>query len=238
MQVSGKSSRPNLPWLIVLAFGARDRWKDGGRNINVRQRFFSRYGWPFVWGSTDPEVREILPCDVEVGDGPRTTPHRAIDISAPPPVVYRCLCQIRVAPYSYDLLNNLGRRSPRALTPGVEQLELGQTFMTLFSLVSFIYHEQITIRASHWIVRLILGDLAITYVVRPIGLNGTRLIVKLTLPRARRLAYIFQYLAGWLDLFMMRRQMLNMRDLAETFRDNPAVQNDCVRERGMHQPVR
>lgn len=160
-------------------------------------------------------MRERFPCDVEVGDGPRTEPHRAIDIAAPPPVVYRWLCQIRVAPYSYDLLNNLGRRSPRTLTPGLEQLELGQRFMTLFSLVSFVYDEHVTIRVSHWIARLLLGDLAISYVIRPIGAEGTRLIVKLTLPRARGLGVIKEYLLGWLDLFMMRREMMNMRNLAE-----------------------
>lgn len=160
-------------------------------------------------------MSETFPCDIEVGDGPRTEPHRALDIAAPPAVVYRWLCQIRVAPYSYDLLNNLGRRSPRTLTPGLEQLQLGQRFMTLFTLVSFVYDEHVTIRVSHWIARLLLGDLAISYVIRPIGSDGTRLLVKLTLPRARGLGLVRQYFLGWLDLFMMRRQMMNMRDLAE-----------------------
>ncbi|MEC3957790.1 hypothetical protein VMT65_32480 [Nocardia sp. CDC153] len=186
--------------------------------MNLRETFFSPYGLPFVWGSTDAEVRETFPCDTEVGDGTRTDPHRAIDIAAPPPVVYRWLCQIRVAPYSYDLLNNLGRRSPRTLTPGLEDLRLGQRFMTLFTLVSFVYDEHVTIRVSHWIARLLLGDLAISYVIRPIGSDGTRLLVKLTLPRARRLGYVRQYFLGWLDLFMMRRQMVNMRDLSEAHR--------------------
>ncbi|WP_327138852.1 hypothetical protein [Nocardia sp. NBC_01327] len=97
----------------------------------------------------------------------------------------------------------------------MEQLELGQRFMTLFSLVSFVYDEHVTIRVSHWIARLLLGDLAISYVIRPIGAEGTRLIVKLTLPRARGLGVIKEYLLGWLDLFMMRREMMNMRNLAE-----------------------
>lgn len=205
--------------------------------MNFRQKYLSTSGLPYVWGSSESEVREIFPCDVEVGEGPRTEPHRAINIAAPPPDVYRWLCQIRVAPYSYDLLNNLGRRSPRTLTPGLEQLQLGQRFMTLFTLASFVYDEHVTIRVSHWIARMLLGDLAISYVIRPIGPDGTRLIVKLTLPRARRLGLIREYLLGWLDLFMMRRQMLNMRDLAEAHRGVVSSRIQPVRGNGTQRQV-
>jgi hypothetical protein len=73
------------------------------------------------WGALDVERSEPLPCDELLPDADLVL-HRAVDVAAPAPLAFRWLCQLRVAPYSYDPLDNAGRRSPRELTPGLDEL--------------------------------------------------------------------------------------------------------------------
>lgn len=166
-----------------------------------------------IWGST-PDERELsFPCDAHLVD-PDSICWRAVDVDAPASVLFRWLCQLRVAPYSYDLLDNLGRRSPQALTEGLDQLELGQKFMTMFELVDFERDRHVTLLANRF--QWIFGDVAISYTVLPAEGGGCRLLVKLLGryhygPTGRLLKAPML----WLDLFMMRRQLLNLKRLAE-----------------------
>ena len=103
--------------------------------------------------------------------------YRAIDIAAPVPGVLRWLCQLRVAPYSYDLLDNLGRRSPEELTRGAEELGVGQRVMTIFHLASFEQDRHVTISCDG-IGKKLLGDVSSTYAVTSAE-NGSRLVLEL-----------------------------------------------------------
>jgi hypothetical protein len=102
---------------------------------------------------------------------------RAIDIEAPVPVTFRWLCQLRVAPYSYDWIDNRGRTSPRVLTPGLDRLKAGQEF-GVGTLVDFARNEHITIRAVPTAERW-FGLLAMTYRVTARSASGSRLVVRL-----------------------------------------------------------
>jgi hypothetical protein len=166
-----------------------------------------------IWGST-PDERELsFPCEAHLVD-PDSICWRAIDVDAPAPVLFRWLCQLRAAPYSYDLLDNLGRRSPQTLTEGLDQLELGQRFMIMFELVDFERDRQVTLLANRF--RWIFGDVAISYAVLPAEGDGSRLLVKL-LGRYHYgpIGRLMKAPMLWLDLFMMRRQLLNLKRLAE-----------------------
>src|SRR3954449_12137208 len=96
-----------------------------------------------AWGATDDDVRRPLPGD-ELFPDADVVVHRAVDVAAPPDLVFRWLCQLRTAPYSYDLVDNLGRRSPQRLTPGLDRLVVGQPAMRVFHLASFARPEQLT----------------------------------------------------------------------------------------------
>ena len=80
---------------------------------------------PVTWGVTRAEARRPYAADHLV-DGTMLSLTRGITVRAPQEVTWRWLCQIAVAPYSYDLIDNRGRRSPRTLTPGADRLRLGQ----------------------------------------------------------------------------------------------------------------
>jgi hypothetical protein len=152
------------------------------------------------WGATDAEVAATRPCDALLPAG-AVQADRAISIAAPTAVVFRWLCQLRAAPYSYDLLDNRGRPSPRELTPGLDELAPGQRFMSLFRLHAFAPGEHITLRA---------GATAVTYAVAPDG-AGSRLAVRIRVARPRLVAG--PLLLG--DVVMMRRQLLTLKERAE-----------------------
>ena len=70
------------------------------------------------WGDTAAERAMALPCDPLMPD-PDSIYHRAVDVDAPPEQLFRWLCQLRAAPYSYDWIDNRGRRTwpPDRLRP-------------------------------------------------------------------------------------------------------------------------
>jgi hypothetical protein len=152
-----------------------------------------------VWGATAEERAAKLPCDDVFPDG--LAADRAVSVDAPPSLVWAWLCQIRLAPYSYDWLDNFGKRSPRERTPELVNLEVGQRFMRLFTLESFAKDDHVTIRNARVVT---------TYAVRPEG-TGTRLVARTIFNGPN----VIGRPLGMIDWVMMRKQLLNLKKLAE-----------------------
>ena len=98
-----------------------------------------------TWGMTAAERTLSFPCDryLSLFDAAY---FRAVPVRAPASIVFRWLCQLRVAPYSYDWIDNGGHPSPRELIPGLDQLQVGQSVMTIFQLVDFEPNRHLTLR--------------------------------------------------------------------------------------------
>jgi hypothetical protein len=160
------------------------------------------------FGATDEEIADSWPGDDVVVGADRVL-FRALTVDAPPPVVFRRLCQMRVAPYSYDWIDNFGRRSPRELTPGLENLAIGQQFM-IFTLTGFEVDHFITLYADH----PVFGELTITYRVEPHP-RGSRLAVKIRVRfPAGPVGWVARYVLPAGDLVMMHKQLNNLASLA------------------------
>lgn len=161
--------------------------------------------------------RELsFPCD-DVITKPEETLFRGVTINAPAEIVFRWLCQMRMAPYSYDWLDNGGRQSPPNLTAGRDELAEGQTMMQIFTLVSFARNEHLTIQMKpHRPSSKMFGDIVVSYVIRPQSDRSCRLVVKIVGNYPPGLwGRLMSVVLPWGDLVMMRRQLLNFKALAE-----------------------
>ncbi len=170
----------------------------------------------YTWGTTADERALAYPCDRYIA-APRDELYRGVTVDAPPAIVFRWLCQLRAAPYSYDWIDNFGRRSPQRLTPGLEALAPGQRVMKIFELLEFEQDRSITIRIiERGRAYRLFGSLAVTYMAVEQPAGGTRLLAKLSTHGSRGLiARAMRVILPWGDLVMMRRQLLNLKRLAE-----------------------
>ncbi len=164
------------------------------------------------WGSTDAERDLPLPCDDVLPDA-NARYHRAVGVAAEPAVVFRWLCQLRAAPYSYDWIDNFGRRSPEQLTLGLDALEIGQRFMSVFELVHFEQDRSLTLKVRR---PGLFPPIAVTYAALAEEPAGCRLLVRLAVHYRSGLAdRVARALLPFCDWIMMRRQLLNLKQLAE-----------------------
>lgn len=160
------------------------------------------------WGVSDSEIALRYPCDVFL-PAPTLQAWRGVTVQAKPEALWPWLTQVRVAPYSYDWIDNLGHRSPRRLLH-LPDPRVGDVYTTagrreMGRIVSVEHGRHLTGK--------ILGAY-MSYLVVPGEHETTRLLLKVV-------ADVNPLLAPALsvgDLVMARRQLLNLKSLAEEAR--------------------
>ncbi|KAJ1684003.1 hypothetical protein LUZ63_020743 [Rhynchospora breviuscula] len=155
---------------------------------------------PSSWGLLPGEEELVLPGDELAGPG-WVRLLRAAPCAAPPERLWPWLGQLRVAPYSYDLVDNLGRRSPRTLTPGLGPVEVGQRVNIVFEVVDVEEGRGLTTRGR---VGGPFADVVVGYAVRPAP-GGSRLLAVLRHPPHRGLLAAADTALAWGDLLGLRR---------------------------------
>jgi len=157
------------------------------------------------WAVTDDEVARRYPCD-DLVRAPQIQLWRGVTVHAPPDRLWPWLCQLRLAPYSYDWLDNMGRRSPRDLR-GLADPKPGDPYSCIggkrpVGCVLSVEHER-HLTAS------IMGA-TMSYVLTPND-DSTRLVMKIVIRRRNWRSVALA--AG--DWPMARRQLKNLKALAE-----------------------
>ncbi len=158
------------------------------------------------WGVEDAEVERRYACDGFVTD-PTLEAWRGIDVAAPPQQVWPWVTQIRVAPYSYDWVDNLGRRSPRTLL-GLPEPAVGEPFTAC---AGRSVGRVVAVEPGRSLTGFILGAW-MTYDVVPATGGATRLLLKIVMETSRPAAALVTL--G--DLVMARRQLRTWKALAES----------------------
>jgi hypothetical protein len=157
------------------------------------------------WGVSDDETARAYPCDDFV-DSPTLQAWRGVRVQAPSYAVWPWVAQVRLAPYSYDWIDNRGRRSPRELA-GLREPRAGDQFTTVGGRE---VGQILSVDQGKHLTGTIMGAF-MSYVLIPEDQQATRLLLKVIMHTSRWKAPVLS--VG--DLIMARRQLLNLKQLAE-----------------------
>ena len=163
------------------------------------------------WGVSEEEVARRYPCD-DLVPAPVLQAWRGVTVHATPDDVWPWVAQLRLAPYSYDWIDNRGHKSPQELR-GLAEPVPGQHFTAVGGRPT---GRILSVEPGVQLTGQIMGAV-MSYVLVPAGRpsdHPTRLLLKVVSNHDRRLAPLI--CVG--DLVMARRQLLNLKRLAEQTR--------------------
>ncbi len=179
------------------------------------------------WGSTATEVASDLPGDDLLADGQRGT--RCIDIQAPPEVVFDFLAQMgfgRAGWYSYDWVDNLGRRSADNLHEEWMVTSAGDSIPGgPIDFVAETVHRPRQLVLDLGNQRLIGHDIGFTLSYQLVpdrqpadgSSEWTRVVSRAVVLVAGPLGSVATWLLLHGDAVMVRRQLLGLKERAEAY---------------------
>ena len=169
------------------------------------------------WGATEDERAETMPGDELIVDAP-VSATRSISLEAEPDEVFAWLAQMgfgRAGWYSYDLLDNLGRRSATRLEPSWQVRAAGDTVPG--GPLSFAVTD--LARPDHLVLAVLdqhlpghRVDFTLAYRLRPLRSDGggTRLVSRARIRVSGLLGRPLTAAIGAGDGVMVRRQLLGL----------------------------
>ena len=174
------------------------------------------------WGSTEEEIRLELPGD-ELVPRPAFSATRSISIAAPTFDVFPWIAQLglgRAGWYSYDIIDNFGRRSATELHPewavsSVGDIVPGGPINFVVTHIDAPHHLVMSLQSRRAMKRF---SFTLAYVLREMP-EGTRLVSRvrsaLHVPLG---APLLKSTLGPGDGVMLRRQLLGLKERAESHR--------------------
>jgi len=143
---------------------------------------------------------------------------RSIDVQSCTSSIYVWLKQLRIAPYSYDLLDNRGRKSPGYIIENLPQLKINTHFLLAFHIFGFEENKFIAGRFCQPInppVNRYVKEMYIEYRIQESGTN-VRLWCKVKGWYNNDLASQgFYRIFSAVNLIMTTRQLRNIKKLSE-----------------------
>ncbi len=173
--------------------------------------------WQLRWGARADEVARTMPGD-DVVAAPSFNATRAVTIRARPEHIYPWIVQMglnRGGWYSYDLLDNLGRKSAEVILPQLQSVGRGDLIPMSPDGKHGIYVKEF--RANEWMLWWDRkGDVSWVWGLFPEGDGSCRLVTRVRMKyRWSLLQAGFNVLVEFTDIIMMRKCLSGIRERAE-----------------------
>jgi hypothetical protein len=171
--------------------------------------------WHLRWGATDEEVHRAMPGD-EICANPHLDSTRAVTVQATPEQIWPWIVQIgrgRAGWYSYDFIDNPGRRSAEEILPAFQQLKAGDRIPTGMGQGFLV----VDVEPNRHLALQVGPQGSITFALYPDGPASTRLVTRVRVrwnlrnPKDAAAAVVVD--PG--DFIMMRKMMLGIKRRAE-----------------------